>query len=114
MHNRRPFRIASTIGPVETGLLPALEAACSRRSAVAVEHDALERAERGGIRSGTHIREQELWQSAGIRPTRSDWYRIAESGIAGSGTTAREAAAHSAYTVLDPATFVTARPDLEI
>ena len=27
MHNRRPLRIASTIGSVETGLLPALEAA---------------------------------------------------------------------------------------
>ena len=27
MHNRRPLHLASTIGPVETGLLPALEAA---------------------------------------------------------------------------------------
>ena len=41
MHNRRPLRIASTIGPVETGLLPALEATYSRRSALPVEHDAL-------------------------------------------------------------------------
>jgi tungstate transport system substrate-binding protein len=55
VHNRRPLRIASTIGPVETGLLPALEAAYSRRSALPVEHDALgtgavlERAKRGGI-----------------------------------------------------------------
>jgi ABC-type tungstate transport system permease subunit len=55
MHNRRPLRIATTIGPVETGLLPALEAAFSRRTATPVEHDALgtgaalERAKRGGI-----------------------------------------------------------------
>jgi ABC-type tungstate transport system permease subunit len=44
MHNRRPLRIASTIGPIETGLLPALEA-----------HEApgtgatLDRAKQGGI-----------------------------------------------------------------
>lgn len=187
MHNRRPLRIASTIGPVETGLLPTLEAAYSRQSATAVQHDALgtgaalDRAKRGGIdlviahapeleaqfvadgwalarypfaandfvlvgpahdpahvrgagltialqriadaeaafltrgdRSGTHIKEQELWAAAGIRPTRSEWYRIAESGMAGSGATAREAAAQSAYTLVDRATFVTAKPDAEI
>src|SRR3954451_21142244 len=55
MHNRRPLRIASTIGPIETGLLPAPEATFSRRTAIPVEHDALgtgaalERAKRGGI-----------------------------------------------------------------
>src|SRR5919199_1631558 len=55
MHNRRPLRIASTIGPIETGLLPALEVAFSRGTAIPVEHAALgtgaalERAKRGGI-----------------------------------------------------------------
>jgi tungstate transport system substrate-binding protein len=55
VHNRRPLHIASTIGPIETGLLPALEAAFSRGTATPVEHDALgtgaalERAKRGGI-----------------------------------------------------------------
>jgi tungstate transport system substrate-binding protein len=187
MHNRRPLRMAGTIGPVETGLLPALESAFSRRTATPVEHDALgtgaalDRAKRGGIdlviahapeleeqfvdegwalgrhpfaandflvvgpredparargadlvtafqriadakvpfltrgdRSGTHIKEQELWAAAGVQPGRSAWYRFAESGMAGSGATAREAAAQGAYTLLDRATFVTAEPDLEI
>ena len=55
MHNRRPLRIASTIGPIETGLLPALEGAYAARTAIPVEHEALgtgaalDRAKRGGI-----------------------------------------------------------------
>src|SRR5262245_16611196 len=55
MHNRRPLRLASTIGPIETGLLPALEAAFAGRTAMPLEHEALgtgaalERAKRGGI-----------------------------------------------------------------
>jgi tungstate transport system substrate-binding protein len=187
MHNRRPLRIATTIGPVETGLLPALEAAYSRRSALPIEHDALgtgaalERAKRGGVdlviahapelekqfvadgwaigrhpfaandfvlvgprddpanvrgaelvaafqriaraqapfltrgdRSGTHIKEQDLWSLARVQPEREAWYRIAESGMAGSGATAREAASAGAYALLDRATFITAKPGLEI
>jgi tungstate transport system substrate-binding protein len=188
VHNRRPLRLASTIGPIETGLLPALEAGFSRRTAMPVEHDALgsgaalDRAKRGGIdlviahapaleeqfvadgwglgrhpfaandfvlvgpagdragardagnllaalqriaaaqapfltrgdRSGTHTRELELWAAARVMPERSPWYRIAESGMAGNAATAREAAQHLAYTLLDRATFATARPELEI
>jgi tungstate transport system substrate-binding protein len=131
MHNRRPLRIATTIGPVETGLLPALEAAYSRRSALPVEHDALGTGAdlttafqriahtkapflTRGDRSGTHVKELELWAAAGVQPGNVDWYRIAESGMAGSGATAREAASGGAYTLLDRATFVTARPGLEI
>jgi ABC-type tungstate transport system permease subunit len=55
MHSRRPLRIATRIGPVETGLLTALEASYSRQSALPVEHDALgtgaalERAKGGGF-----------------------------------------------------------------
>jgi len=186
-HSRRPLRIASTIGPIETGLLPALEAAFSGRTAMPVEHDALgtgaalERAKRGGIdlviahapaleeqfiaegwalgrhpfaandfllagpaddpaavrgselvgafqriaqgqsrflsrgdRSGTHVKEQELWAAAGVAATPSEWYRIAESGMAGNAATAREAAQQHAYTLLDRATFVTAKPALDI
>lgn len=188
MHNRRPLHIASTIGPIETGLLPALEAAFSRGTATPVEHDALgtgaalERAKRGGIdlviahapaleeqfiaegwalarhpftandfllvgphddpanargatellaafrriaesrahffsrgdNSGTHIKEQELWAASGVTTSRAGWYHIAQSGMAGSAATAREAAQQQAYTLLDRATFVTANPDLEI
>ena len=186
MHNRRPLRIASTIGPIETGLLPALEAAFSGRTAVPVEHDALgtgalDRAKRGGIdaviahargleerfvadgwglerqpfaandfvlvgpsndpagrqsadplaalrriadsgatflsrgdRSGTHIKEQELWRAAGIDPDGTSWYRTAGAGMAGSAATAREAVERGAYTLVDRATHLTARPSLTV
>jgi tungstate transport system substrate-binding protein len=188
MHNRRPLRLASTIGPVETGLLPALEGAFARQTAVPVEHEALgtgaalERAKRGGIdlviahapaleerfisegwalgrhpfaandfllvgpdsdpagahgapdvlealrriasarapfltrgdRSGTHVKEQELWAAAGIEPVGGAWYRLAEAGMAGSAATAREAAQGNAYTLLDRAIYTTARPGLGI
>jgi tungstate transport system substrate-binding protein len=188
MHNRRPLRLASTIGPVETGLLPALEGAYSGRTAVPVEHEALgtgaalDRAKRGGIdvviahapaleqrfiadgwglsrhpfaandfvivgpaadpagvrgaatalealqriatarapflsrgdRSGTHIKEQELWDTLTVDLSGSDWYRVAESGMAGSAATAREAADQSAYTLLDRATYLTAHPALVV
>jgi tungstate transport system substrate-binding protein len=188
MHNRRPLRIASTIGPIETGLLPALEAAFARRSAVPVEHEALgtgaalDRAKRGGIdaviaharaledrfvadgwalgrhpfaandfvllgptsdpagarqtgdplaalrriadsgatfltrgdRSGTHVKELELWRAAGVDPEGTTWYATAESGMAGSAATSREAAQRGAYTLVDRATYLTARPSLAI
>jgi tungstate transport system substrate-binding protein len=188
MHNRRPLRIASTIGPIETGLLPALEAAFARRTAVPVEHEALgtgaalDRAKRGGIdaviahalaleerfiadgwglarfpfaandflvvgpaddpagarqgrdaldalrriadagatflsrgdRSGTHVKEQELWSAAAIDPVGAGWYRTAVAGMAGSAATAREAAQDGAYTILDRATYLTARPGLAV
>lgn len=183
MHNRRPLRVASTIGPVETGLLPALEGAFARGTALPIEHEALgtgaalDRAKRGGIdlvvahapglenrfveegwalgrhpfaanhflvvgpaddpagargasdslealrriadararfltrgdRSGTHVKEQELWAAAGIEPVGTDWYRIAEAGMAGSAATAREAIQQNAYTLLDRAIYTTAR-----
>ena len=188
MHNPRPLRIASTIGPIETGLLPAVEAAFARRTAVPVEHEALgtgaalDRAKRGGIdlvvahapalegrfvadgwalgrhpfaandfllvgpaddpahvrgtpdvlealrrvadagssfvsrgdRSGTHVKEGELWVAAGIDPVGAGWYRVAQAGMAGSAATAREAAEQHAYTLIDRATFLTARPALVI
>jgi tungstate transport system substrate-binding protein len=188
VHNRRPLRIASTIGPIQTGLLPALEAAFARGTAVPVEHEALgtgaalDRAKRGGIdvviaharrleerfvadgwalsrhpfaandflligpsddpagardsadvlgalrriadagaafltrgdRSGTYLKEQELWSAANIDPDGANWCAVAESGMAGSAATAREAAQRGAYTLVDRATFLTARPSLAI
>jgi tungstate transport system substrate-binding protein len=67
-----------------------------------------------GDQSGTHIKGQELWAAAKVQPAREGWYRIAESGMAGSAATAREAASAGAYTILDRAIFVTAKPALDI
>ena len=187
MHNRRPLRLASTIGPIETGLLPTLEAAFSRQTAIPIEHvalgtgAALERAKRGGIdlviahapaleeqfvaegwalgrhafaandfllvgplttprvraalatcwrRSGASPRLQRCFSRAAIDPARTQGARAVgggraptrrwrlvphcPGGMAGSAATAREAAEQHAYTLLDRATFITARPALEI
>jgi tungstate transport system substrate-binding protein len=56
----------------------------------------------------------DVWAAAGVAPARADWYRIAQSGMAGSAATAREAAAQHAYTLIDRATFITAKPELDI
>ncbi|KGQ22785.1 substrate-binding domain-containing protein [Thermus filiformis] len=56
-----------------------------------------------GDRSGTHLKEQELWQKAGVRPGGA-WYL--ESG-AGMGQTLRLAWEKGAYTLSDGATYQT-------
>jgi tungstate transport system substrate-binding protein len=56
-----------------------------------------------GDRSGTHLKELELWRRAGLSP-RKPWYL--ESG-AGMAQTLVLAAEKGAYTLTDPATFLT-------
>ena len=56
-----------------------------------------------GDRSGTHLKELELWRRAGIAP-KGPWYL--ESG-AGMAQTLVLAAEKGAYTLTDPATFLT-------
>lgn len=182
---RQILRIACTIGPVESGLLPELERHFTAQSGTATEHEALgsgaalERARAGGIdlviahapaleerfvaegyatgrhpfaassfvlagpaadpagirglaevgsalqriahkrtpflsrgdRSGTHMKELELWREAGIEPT-GEWYRISASGARGSTAVAREAARTGAYTLIDWASLIIAWPSL--
>lgn len=57
-----------------------------------------------GDDSGTHAKERELWQLAGVKPgPRQAWYR--EMG-AGMGATLNAAAAMQAYTLTDRATWL--------
>ncbi|WP_114313100.1 substrate-binding domain-containing protein [Thermus caldifontis] len=56
-----------------------------------------------GDRSGTHLKERELWQKAGLTP-KGSWYL--ESG-AGMGQTLVLAAEKGAYTLSDWATYLT-------
>ncbi|MFW5938853.1 MAG: substrate-binding domain-containing protein [Halolamina sp.] len=60
-----------------------------------------------GDRSGTHIREQQLWTEAGVDPD-GDWY--SESGQ-GMGNTLAIAGGMGAYTLTDRGTFLTVEPD---
>ncbi|HEX7118804.1 MAG TPA: substrate-binding domain-containing protein [Longimicrobiales bacterium] len=183
--HQQTLRIACTIGPVESGLLPELERRFTARSGTPVEHEALgsgaalERARAGGIdlviahapaleerfvaegfattrqpfaastfvlagppadpagvrglaevglalrriadqgapflsrgdRSGTHLKELELWQEAGADPA-GDWYRVSAVGARGSAAVAREAARTGAYTLIDWASLIVAWPSL--
>jgi tungstate transport system substrate-binding protein len=58
-----------------------------------------------GDGSGTHERERELWDAAGISPS-GDWYL--ESGQ-GQGTSLQLTSERRAYTLVDRATFTTLR-----
>lgn len=180
-----PLRITSTIGPVESGLLPALERCFTAACGIAVAHEALgsgaalERAKTGGVdlviahapaleerflaegfatarrafaagsfvlagppadpaavrglvdvalalrriaengapflsrgdRSGTHLKELDLWRDAGAEPA-APWYRVSAVGARGSAAVAREAAQTGAYTLIDWASLVVAWPAL--
>ncbi|MEE9453050.1 MAG: substrate-binding domain-containing protein [Paracoccaceae bacterium] len=56
-----------------------------------------------GDNSGTHLRELELWQAAGITP-KGGWYQEIGSGM---GTTLNFASAADAYTISDDGTWTT-------
>lgn len=59
-----------------------------------------------GDRSGTHVKEVEVWAAAGLAPSGA-WYRAAERGREGNVATAIEAATLPCYTLLDRATVIT-------
>jgi len=58
-----------------------------------------------GDRSGTHIREQRIWEAVGVDPG-GDWYRETGQGM---GDTLAVAEGLSAYTLTDRGTFLTVR-----
>ncbi|GAB7013801.1 extracellular solute-binding protein [Halolamina salina] len=58
-----------------------------------------------GDRSGTHIREQRIWEAAGVDPG-GDWYRETGQGM---GDTLAVAEGLGAYTLTDRGTFLTVR-----
>ncbi|MFZ5817203.1 MAG: substrate-binding domain-containing protein [Bacillota bacterium] len=59
--------------------------------------------------SGTHVKEQQLWTAAAIRPE-PPWYEPWPLGGQGNAATLRHAAASGAYTLVDSATFAIVRP----
>lgn len=58
-----------------------------------------------GDRSGTHIREQRIWDEADVDPG-GDWYRETGQGMGNTLTVAEQM---SAYTLTDRGTFLTVR-----
>jgi tungstate transport system substrate-binding protein len=66
-----------------------------------------------GDNSGTNVKELEIWQKAGIKPS-GDWYYTYEKGATGNGPTTKFADEKQAYTLMDRATIITMRKDLKL
>jgi len=88
------------IGPVSdpAGAAEARTAAEAFRRIAAAARPFISR----GDRSGTHVKEMELWNAAGISPSGSSWYREAGQGMEAVLMMADE---KHAYTLTDRATF---------
>jgi len=66
-----------------------------------------------GDKSGTNMKELEIWDKAGIKPA-GEWYNIYEKGAEGNAKTLKFAAEKQAYTIMDRATYVTMKKDLNL
>ena len=183
----RKIMLASTIGPIDAGIVGALEASFTKKTGGAVEHagagtgQALKMAETGnydlllvhartleekfvsdgygtkrydlmyndfvilgpandpagvrgeknaaialrkiaqaqsafvtrGDKSGTHVKELEVWNKAGIEP-KVTWYLVFEQGSKGNAPTLAYANEKQAYTIMDRATYITMKPKIRL
>lgn len=66
-----------------------------------------------GDRSGTHVKEVELWDAAGVSP-RGPWYAKSERGAAGNAATTRDANGRQAYVLMDRATYLTLKKEITL
>lgn len=66
-----------------------------------------------GDKSGTHVAEMQLWESAGIKPS-GTWYVIYEKGAMGNVPTLRYTDEKNAYTVIDRATYLTLKGQIKL
>ena len=179
--------LASTIGPIDAGIVGALEQAFTKKTGIAVEHtgagtgQALKMAETGkydlvlvhakaleekfvadgfgtkrydlmyndfvilgppsdpagikgmkdaaaalkaiaqgratfvtrGDKSGTHVKELEVWKKAGIEP-QGAWYEVFAEGAKGNGPTLAHTNTRQAYTVMDRATYIIMKPKITL
>jgi len=64
-----------------------------------------------GDNSGTHVKEMELWQKAGIKPAGA-WYVTYEKGASGNAPTTRYANERGAYLLMDRATYLTLKKEI--
>jgi tungstate transport system substrate-binding protein len=179
--------LASTIGPIDAGILGAIEEAFTKKTGIAVEHTgagtgkAIQLAETGkydlllvhakaleekfvadgfgtkrydlmyndfvvlgpgsdparirgmkdaaaalkaiaqaqasfvtrGDKSGTHVKELEVWKKAGIEP-QGAWYQVFPEGAKGNGPTLAFTNEKQAYTVMDRATYITMKAKITL
>lgn len=66
-----------------------------------------------GDNSGTHVKEKELWQKAGVAP-KGAWYVTFERGASGNAPTTRYANERNAYVLMDRATYLTLKKEIAL
>lgn len=66
-----------------------------------------------GDKSGTNVKEMEVWEKAGIKPS-GDWYRIYEKGASGNVPTLLYTDEQKAYTLMDRATYITTKDKIKL
>ena len=66
-----------------------------------------------GDNSGTHVKEKELWQAAGITPE-GNWYEKFARGAEGNAPTLKYTDEQNAYTIMDRATYLTLKKELKL
>ncbi len=66
-----------------------------------------------GDKSGTHVKELEVWKKAGIEP-KGAWYHAFPEGAKGNAPTLAFTNEKQAYTVMDRATYITMRAKITL
>lgn len=66
-----------------------------------------------GDNSGTHVKELELWEEAGLA-LKGNWYNAWEGGNKGSAVTLRYANEQQAYMIIDRATYLTLKEEINL
>jgi tungstate transport system substrate-binding protein len=66
-----------------------------------------------GDRSGTHVKEMEVWEQANIKPE-GTWYNLFAEGASGNRPTTLFANQNQAYTLMDRATWLTVKNEITI
>jgi tungstate transport system substrate-binding protein len=66
-----------------------------------------------GDKSGTHIKELDVWKKAGIEP-QGTWYAVFEQGSTGNAPTLAHANDKQAYLIMDRATYITMKPKITL
>jgi len=66
-----------------------------------------------GDKSGTHVKELEVWKKAAIEP-QGAWYNVFEGGARGNAPTLTYANERQAYTIMDRATYITMKQKITL
>lgn len=66
-----------------------------------------------GDKSGTHVKEMELWAAAGVKP-QGGWYRTFAQGAQGNGPTLKYVDEQQGYTIMDRATYIVMKKELKL